>query len=275
MRLPCCLSNLHTHTQFCDGQNTAEEMAVAAFAKGYHTLGFSGHSPIASESWTMTDTAAYKAEIARLKAEYAGKMEILCGVEWDTTSAQTEHEGYDYAIASVHFLAGEKTGRMYAVDSVVHLMDACYAEFDQDGIAMATAYYDAVCDVLETKPDIIGHIDIICKMNGGDRFFSESDPRYLQAAYKAMDKAAQQNVLVEINTGGAYRGYRQEFYPSVPLLKRLHSGGGRVVLSSDSHDAESLGFGYAAAIQQAKAAGFDTIHYYHGAELCSCDISNA
>ena len=36
--------NYHTHTDFCDGQNTPEEMAEAAAKKGFPALGFSGHS---------------------------------------------------------------------------------------------------------------------------------------------------------------------------------------------------------------------------------------
>ena len=34
--------NYHTHTDFCDGQNTPEEMAEAAAKKGFIALGFSG-----------------------------------------------------------------------------------------------------------------------------------------------------------------------------------------------------------------------------------------
>lgn len=37
--------NLHTHTTFCDGTNTAEEMIQAARELGMDSLGFSGHSP--------------------------------------------------------------------------------------------------------------------------------------------------------------------------------------------------------------------------------------
>ena len=38
------LSNAHTHTTFCDGKNTAEEMVQAALDNGFVSLGFSGHS---------------------------------------------------------------------------------------------------------------------------------------------------------------------------------------------------------------------------------------
>lgn len=38
------LKNFHTHTTYCDGKNTAEEMILAAINQGFTALGFSGHS---------------------------------------------------------------------------------------------------------------------------------------------------------------------------------------------------------------------------------------
>ena len=35
--------NLHTHTLYCDGKDSVEEMVRAAIDKGFTTLGFSGH----------------------------------------------------------------------------------------------------------------------------------------------------------------------------------------------------------------------------------------
>ena len=46
--------NFHTHTQFCDGKSTAEEMLLSAIDKGFSALGFSGHSQIESSFWSMT-----------------------------------------------------------------------------------------------------------------------------------------------------------------------------------------------------------------------------
>ena len=37
--------DLHTHTTYCDGQHTTEEMVLAAINKGMKRIGFSGHSP--------------------------------------------------------------------------------------------------------------------------------------------------------------------------------------------------------------------------------------
>ena len=38
-------SNPHIHTNFCDGENTPEEMVKAAIRIGFTALGFTGHSP--------------------------------------------------------------------------------------------------------------------------------------------------------------------------------------------------------------------------------------
>ena len=40
------LQNLHTHTTYCDGKNTAEEMVQKAIELGFRSLGFSGHAPM-------------------------------------------------------------------------------------------------------------------------------------------------------------------------------------------------------------------------------------
>ena len=37
-------SNFHTHTVFCDGADTPEELVNEAVKKGFFALGFSGHS---------------------------------------------------------------------------------------------------------------------------------------------------------------------------------------------------------------------------------------
>ena len=38
------LQNLHTHSTFCDGIHTPEQMVQFALQKGFTSLGFSGHS---------------------------------------------------------------------------------------------------------------------------------------------------------------------------------------------------------------------------------------
>ncbi len=37
------LANYHTHTTYCDGKNTPEEIVLCAIEKGFTSIGFSGH----------------------------------------------------------------------------------------------------------------------------------------------------------------------------------------------------------------------------------------
>ena len=37
--------NYHTHTTFCDGKSTPEEIVLEAIRLGMDTIGFSGHAP--------------------------------------------------------------------------------------------------------------------------------------------------------------------------------------------------------------------------------------
>ena len=70
------LANFHTHTTFCDGKNTAEEMVRQAISLGFSQLGFSGHM----DPDIHMDIQAYFNEIRRLADIYSDKIEILCGV---------------------------------------------------------------------------------------------------------------------------------------------------------------------------------------------------
>ena len=66
--MPC---SLHTHSLFCDGACSLEEMARAGVEAGLSSLGFSGHAPAPYDHAAMRpqDAGRYLAEIARLNAD--------------------------------------------------------------------------------------------------------------------------------------------------------------------------------------------------------------
>ena len=79
-------TNFHTHTTFCDGKNTAEEMVEAAIKKGFTHLGFSAHSYTAYDEscgLPLSKMEEYKKEIYRLKKKYKDKIKIYCGIEYE------------------------------------------------------------------------------------------------------------------------------------------------------------------------------------------------
>ena len=251
--------SVHCHTSLCDGKNTPAEMAAAAAAQGLRVLGLSGHSDTPHDNsycMSVENTARYRAEIVRLNEEYAGRLTILCGLEWDQWSDEALSD-WQYTIGSVHYITGPKTGRRYAVDDTVEELTACLAEFDGDGDAMAEAYFAAVAQVADKCPTILGHFDLLKKLNGTGALFDESSPRYRAAALAALEAAAGKVQALEINTGGVARGYRSEFYPAPFLLSRWRELGGEIILTADAHTTDGLLFAFLQAAEYAKAAGFD------------------
>ena len=64
------LKNFHTHSTFCDGKNTLEEMTVAAIEQGFTALGFSGHAYTSIDTsfcMSQAQTREYIREIKRLR----------------------------------------------------------------------------------------------------------------------------------------------------------------------------------------------------------------
>lgn len=248
---------LHCHTNLCDGKNTPEEMAKAAIEQGVKVLGLSGHSHTShDDSYCMSreNTAFYRQEIARLNREYAGRLTILCGLEWDLWSDENLSD-WDYTVGSAHYVT-DRNGVRHSVDHNEETFRAALAAFDGDGLAMAEAYFAAVAQVAEKRPTILGHFDLLKKLNGDGRFFDENHPRYRAAALAALEAAAGKVQALEINTGGVARGYRKDFYPAPFLLKRWKELGGEVALTADAHTAEGLLFAFDEAAEYAKSCGF-------------------
>ena len=215
-------SSVHVHSKLCDGKNTLEELAVTGWRAGLQTLGFSGHSHTPCDleyCMTQSRTALYKAQIAKLKERYAGKLDILCGLEWDLYSDDDPLD-YDYFIGSTHYVKGPKTGKYYEIDWRESDLAACIADdFDGDGLAVVEAYFANVAKVAEKKPTILGHFDLIKKINGEGKFFDEHDPRYKAAADSALMAAARNRCVLEVNTSAVFRGFRKDFFPSDEILK--------------------------------------------------------
>lgn len=254
-------TNLHTHTVYCDGKLTAAEMVNAAIEKKLETIGFSGHAhmPGIGQDWCMSveDTAAYRAATKALALGRADEIEIVTGIEQDVFS-DLPTGGYDYVIGAVHYV--KKDGEFLAVDHSEEMFaNEVNKIYRGDYIAFARDFYEISASAPKiTGADIVAHFDLVKKFNAGGKYFSDSDRRYRDAAIGALCEAAKSGAIFEINTGGAYRGYNDEFYPAPFLLRELKNIGGRITFSSDSHDARSLCYGFPAARRIAKECGFKT-----------------
>lgn len=240
------LFDLHTHTTYSDGKNTPEEMVQAAIAKGLDAIGFSEHSWVSFDphpDMPLDQITNYQAEIAALKQKYAGEIRILCGIEQDFYS-DIPAVGYDYIIGSNHYVL--KNGKYIAVDDTPELLrQGIEEEFGGDVYALTDAYWENISQIATvTNCDIIGHLDLIRKFNRNGEFFDEHHPRYVTAARKAIDALLESGKIFEINTGAISRGWQDTPYPAASWLEYIQSRGGKFLLSSDSHNTQTLCFGF-------------------------------
>lgn len=252
------LQSLHTHTVFCDGKDTAEEMVRGAMAAGCRSLGFSGHSPLPfDDSWTMkeVDVPRYREEVLRLRRQYAGQIEILLGLEQEFFSPPVGG-GWDYRIGSVHCV--EKDGEYLSVDAGAEdFRRDAVRHYGGDFLAYAADYYRLVAQVVRrTDCQIVGHFDLITKFNEGGRLFDEGERRYRAAALEALDALLETDAVFELNTGAMSRGYRTAPYPAPFLLRHICQRGGRITVTSDSHSRSTILYGYADAFALARSCGF-------------------
>ncbi|MCL2163643.1 MAG: histidinol-phosphatase [Oscillospiraceae bacterium] len=252
------LCNFHTHTSYCDGKLTPEEMVEAAIARGCVALGFSGHSytPFDLEyCMTREEIRMYIDEVNRLKEKYAGVIEIYLGIEQDYMS-DDKPVGYDFVIGSAHYLS--KDGEVFTIDAGIDdqrsVVDKYYGG---DYYALAEDYFAVAANIATTfNVDIIGHFDLIAKYNINNSLFDETHPRYVTAALSAMERLLENCKLFEVNTGAMYKVGRSQPYPPFFLLEELQKRGGEVILSSDSHDAQSICFAFREMEERLKECGF-------------------
>ncbi len=237
-------NNYHTHTVFCDGQDTPEALVQYAIAHGCTEIGFSSHSPLDipdDEPFSMTQDGAakYRREVNRLKEVYRDRIRILLGVEQDYFST-SDTSAYDYVIGSVHYVW--KDGCYICVDfSRDAQKEAVHNCYHGDFYAFAEDYYALVGDLCQkTKCDIIGHFDLITKFNEGDCLFDTKHPRYVAAYEAALEKLFAQDVTFEVNYGAIARGYRKEPYPASDILQKVIAAGKQVIYSSDCHGKDTL-----------------------------------
>ena len=116
--------------------------------------------------------------------------------------------------------------------------------------------------MVDTPVTLVAHFDLIQKFCKTDDIFDESDEIYRESALNAVRKIleAKPGMIFEVNTGAMYRKGNEMPYPSKFILDEIKRLGGRVTISSDSHNTESVDYGYEVAEKLCRECGFDEIY---------------
>ena len=212
--------DLHMHTTYCDGLDSAEAMVLSAVENGLSFAGISGHSFTPhDQSYCMTreGTERYIDEIRGLKEKYSDRITLLLGIELDRY-ADTDLSPYDYRIGSVHYIFSEEGKRKRdeilarrtggdgrsctdpEMEALIKYEDWCpvddgpedlqrFAERADSLMDVAEMYFDTAGGIVAaTDCDIIGHFDLITKFNEPVEIYDTSDERYIAAWKRAVDR---------------------------------------------------------------------------------------
>lgn len=255
--------NLHTHTTFCDGRHSPEEMVRYAIEQGFNSLGFSAHSYMSYSDClkvTMESTREYKAEINRLKRLYSDKIKIYLGLEFDVFSSD-DMTGLDYCIGGVHTIRA-RDGSLCDFDGPLGLFESTIeTACGGDGMEFAQRYYEAVSELpMHGRFDIVAHFDLVTKHRERAKLFDEESEEYRAMALDAVHKIAPHIPYFEVNVGAVSRGYRTEPYPAPFIVREMLECGMGAVIGTDCHNGELLDRNIEDGIRLLHSVGCDTIH---------------
>ncbi|MCM1028558.1 MAG: histidinol-phosphatase [Pseudoflavonifractor sp.] len=248
---------LHSHTQWCDGRATIDEMARAAHLAGMTHYGLSPHSPIPlPSSCNMSRTAVleYLAEGARLKDEYEGKMKILLSMEIDYLSPQWSPAAeffqdlpLDYRIGSVHFIPNQK-GEYSDIDGSPQRFAAYLADrFGGDLRYVVDTFFDQTEAMIAAGGfDIIGHFDKIGYNASTIEPGIDRLPWYSRRMESLIRAIIDGGIAVEINTKAYPKTGR--FFPAVEWWPVLIEARVPLVINSDAHFPELINAGRSEAL---------------------------
>lgn len=239
-------SNFHTHTSWCDGKSTIEQLIDEASRLGMDALGFASHAPLPfTRKWCIRPGSleGYLAEIRRLKEVSA--VALYTGLEVDYVPGQIGPSDFrgltDYTIGSIHFVDGNDDYRWEADTSVEIFREGLHRVFEGDVRRAVCRYYGLMREMMETStPDILGHMDRIKMHNTSEYFFDEQASWYRDEVVNTLETARDRGVVIEINTRGLYKKRSLETYPGIFALKHILSLGIPVMLASDAHHAGEL-----------------------------------
>ncbi len=278
------LQNLHTHTHFSDGSAAPHHYLESAKALGLTSLGFSDHSPLPFENTfalrpeklpeycqTIQNLQNFATSLPhdfatsppRYFATFLGLEADFIPSTGHPFSYFREHFPLDYLIGSVHLVRNGSPDDLWFIDgpdpaTYTGGLDRLFGGDIRKGV---TAYYRQVCKMLETDPpDVIGHLDKI-KMHNGGKFFSESDPWYIGLVEETLALVKEKGVIAEVNTRGIYKKRCPDTFPGPWVLKRMHTLGIPVIITSDAHKPEEVANLFAETAELLRGIGYGGTMY--------------
>lgn len=266
--------DLHTHHFRCGhADGNIRDYVEAGIAAGLSVIGISDHTPYFGHpeehpfphiAMAKKDFAGYVEEVLKLKQEYAGKIDVLLGIESDFFPDHTEayrevlsQYPFDYVIGSVH-----------SVNEVSIFNKNRWKKLSEaQRIADKETYYALIRESARSGMfQILGHIDA---MKGNYPAFSDIPAD--AAIDETLRTIADHKVAIEINTSGKTK-LSGGWYPSDAILERALHFGVDVTFGSDAHTPQRVADEWDEVAKRLKEIGFSEWVYYKNKQRVSVPL---
>lgn len=266
-------SSIHNHTIYCDGKSTVEQLVLEAIKNGLQTVGISTHGPLPFKAkWAVDNDKIdkYIDEVNYTKDKYNDKIQVLLGMELDYfIDTEFNHvrndifDKLDYWIGSIHYLGRFENGTPWTIDgNVEKLREGVQYSYNGNTREAIRDYYINLGKMVKKyKPDVVGHLDLIKKLNKENILFNEIEIWYQEAVYECLENIKQTNSVIEINTGGISRGYLKSQYPSNWILNKIKELNIPITINSDAHEHKNIIYGFNNMIELVSKIGFTEYVY--------------
>lgn len=271
--------NYHTHSSYCDGKSSVEDLIDKAESLHVGWLGFSSHAPLPFDcAWCMKRERLeeYVNKIATLKSKR--ELELYAGLEVDYIPGRIgpkDFQGLDYTIGSVHFVESFPEGRGWEIDGPhAHFLEGLERIFSNDIKQVVQRYFALTRDmVIHSAPTIVGHLDKIKIQNIGNKFFTEEESWYRDEMKSTIDVIGKSGCIVEVNTRGIYQKKTAVPYPSPWVLELIHKKNIPITISSDAHYCDDLINQFGSTAILLKQIGFQEIHVLSHGQWKACKFN--
>jgi histidinol-phosphatase (PHP family) len=259
-------TDYHIHTTLCHhAVGEPIEYVQAARKAGLTEIGFADHNPMPEQfdEWRMSiqDLPRYLEMVEKVgSAGFPIRLGLECdfieGYEsWIETLAGKAP--WDYFIGSVHYIAPG-----WDVDNPKYL--ARFREFPVEDIW--ALYWKHYVRCIESGLfDFVAHPDLAKKF--GYRPTGDLR-RYYEPAIESM---AARNVAFEINTAGL-RKDAKEIYPALEFLQLAREAGVAMLINSDAHAPEEVGYKFDRARDLARQAGYSKVCRFEKRQRVEIDL---
>jgi len=266
--------NFHTHSTYCDGKSTLEEIVETAPSLQVGWLGFSSHAPLPFDChWCMKRESLneYLNKILTFKKSQT-KIEIYSGLEVDyiphIIGPADFSKTLDYTIGSIHFVEHFNDGQRWEIDGPhSFFLEGLEKIFSNNIKDVIIRYFELTREMVErSRPTVVGHLDKIKIQNIDHKFFEEEEPWYRLEIEKTLDAIGNTGCIVEVNTRGIYQKKSQTTYPSPWVLELIHQRDIPITISSDAHHCKDLVNHFQETARELKHIGFHKIHILHNGQ---------